>query len=867
MLGVVEDPKYAPFTVSGYFDFDHIEALAEAALTWTSKAAGCYTTINPVAPDVLARAVNRVIKRPKHTTNDEEILRRFGLVFDADPKRPAGVSATDDEKSLASNRINKLVDELTRRGWPAPVVVDSGNGFHARYRIDLANNAGALAIVERVLKVASVLFSDDEVTIDTSLSNASRIIKLPGTIARKGDHTYLRPHRGARILSAPPQLGTIPVDLLEAFAAQFPSTAVSPSPGRPQENSPWIRTAKVGATAEDRARAYVFAPGFPDSVAGSNGHGRLFHVANVLVDNFGLDVPAAMPILRDWNQAKAQPPESEKQLVHKLNSAIKKHPIPSCDKLNADGKSVGNGPNAQSTASQYGRAPRVGNSTLVTISASTIQPRAAEFLDGGMIPKGKLITLAGLGGAGKGMFWVNLVADLTQGRPTLGLSYHPPPPIEVLLIGCEESYEDAVAPRLLAASADMKRIHILKCVSDGQGKTHPFSLRDLDALDIFLGEHPNVHLVMIDPITGYVGRAGVKDHHDAELRSLLEPLAELADRRATTVMASKHLNKDEAKTVASRVGGSVAYVNVPRACFVVAKDPKDESRRVLAPFKWNLNVPMPPSIAMTMEPPCPGDVATILARCNHLGDEGKAKLGAQLYRLTWVGKVDESADELLKTAARVERQSTKDEVGRATEWLRQRLADGPVGSILCAQEGDRDLGRTWPAPSKDVSPDELNRRRLGRVKWWRETVLKAKLGGESKRAGFGGPWFFSLSDHSSRGLWPPSAEAIQVAQCAADRELPPSTQANPWPMTIPMDSAVDASIRSQSNKAETTAPTDSTVHQSGVQAENASTASMAVAYQVVEAIESVESIESIGATLGATPSTADSTAKREVFIV
>src|SRR5205823_12840004 len=116
------------------------------------KAEGCYVTINSVVPDLLARAANRVSRKPKHTTTDAEVLRRTGLVFDADPRRPAGVSANASEKALARERIDRLIHDLTGRGWPAPILADSGNGYHARYRIDLANNDGARELVERALK-------------------------------------------------------------------------------------------------------------------------------------------------------------------------------------------------------------------------------------------------------------------------------------------------------------------------------------------------------------------------------------------------------------------------------------------------------------------------------------------------------------------------------------------------------------------------------------------------------------------------------------------------------------------------------------------------------------------------------------------
>jgi len=789
ILEVVDNPKYPPFTISGYFDFNHLDELARIALEWTGKAEGVYVTINPVVPDLLARAANRVKRKPKQTTTDAEILRRTGLVFDADPKRPAGVSANASEKTEAHERILKLVHDLTVRGWPAPILADSGNGYHARYAIDLLNDEGARELVERVLKAAEAHYSDDKVAIDTSLSNASRIIKVHGTKARKGDDTFARPHRWSRVLSAPDPIEVVPIELLERFAAECQPAAPQPDPNGQPGHGPF--TATAGASPEARARAYVFAPGFPASIAGQHGHDILYRVACELVDGFGLDYHQALPIFTAWNQAKARPPESEKQIQHKLADAIRNHPAPSLSRLNAPLPSVcrgspsGNGQAAPGPAPAGKRRDEASRPTFVlaTTRASALRPEPVECLDGGLIPRGKLVLLAGLGGAGKGMLWANIVADLTRGRPTLGLSYEPPGPVEVLLVGCEDGYQDTVIPRLLAAGADLDRVHILDGVKDEQENVRPFSLLYLSELENYLAAHPATALVVIDPITGYVGRAGVKDHHDAEVRSLLEPLAELANRRATTVMCTKHLNKDEAKTLASRVGGSVAYVNVPRACFVVADDPENEGRRILAPFKWNLNAPRPPAIAWTMELPPPDDLAAILAACDHLNEKDKAKLAGQLNRLAWAGAVDIDADDLLRTAAKVERKQTQNEIDRATEWLRERLANGPVGSIVCAREGDTSLGRRWPDPGL---PAEKRRPIvLGRVKWWRETILKKRLEGESRRAGYNGPYFFRLSHHA----WPPGADAVTTTQQADDAELSP----------VEAVEAVEATVRDQAS--------------------------------------------------------------------
>ena len=80
-------------------------------------------------------------------------------------------------------------------------MADSGNGYHLLYRIDLPAADGGL--VERVLKSLAARFDNEHVKIDQSVYNPARICKLPGTMARKGDHTEARPHRRAKLLEVP----------------------------------------------------------------------------------------------------------------------------------------------------------------------------------------------------------------------------------------------------------------------------------------------------------------------------------------------------------------------------------------------------------------------------------------------------------------------------------------------------------------------------------------------------------------------------------------------------------------------------------------------------------------------------------------
>lgn len=198
----VQRGRERPHTEAGFFDTEHLRDLAAAALRVTEHARGVYFTLNPLKPDLLARRRNRIDwAGAGELTADADVLARRWLLIDADPVRDPHVSATDAEKLLALQTVHAVHAHLSAREWPDPLLADSGNGYHLLYRIDLPADDNGL--VARVLRALAARFNTDRVTIDQRVANPARICKLPGTLARKGDHTPQRPHRRARVLEVP----------------------------------------------------------------------------------------------------------------------------------------------------------------------------------------------------------------------------------------------------------------------------------------------------------------------------------------------------------------------------------------------------------------------------------------------------------------------------------------------------------------------------------------------------------------------------------------------------------------------------------------------------------------------------------------
>lgn len=66
----------------------------------------------------------------------------------------------------------------------------------------------------------------------------------------------------------------------------------------------------------------------PEAISGEGGHNQLYRVGCILVNGFALEDDEALEILREYNE-RCIPEWTEKELIHKLNSARKaKHRYP-----------------------------------------------------------------------------------------------------------------------------------------------------------------------------------------------------------------------------------------------------------------------------------------------------------------------------------------------------------------------------------------------------------------------------------------------------------------------------------------------------------------------------------------------------------
>jgi hypothetical protein len=180
----------------------------------SSAHPGIYYSLNSIPPDL------------GHNLKSADVLKRRWLFIDVDRNKAHAPddSATDAEHEDARALALSIRDYLDAQGWPAPVLVDSGNGFHLLYRIDLPcgppRQCPAQKLLKAVLEQLAQRFDGELGTIGAECHDAKRIAKLPGTWARRGQQTTKRPWRLCRLLHVPAPLEVVSEALLHKLAEQ-----------------------------------------------------------------------------------------------------------------------------------------------------------------------------------------------------------------------------------------------------------------------------------------------------------------------------------------------------------------------------------------------------------------------------------------------------------------------------------------------------------------------------------------------------------------------------------------------------------------------------------------------------------------------
>ncbi len=215
---------------------------------------------------------------------------------------------------------------------------------------------------------------------------------------------------------------------------------------------------------------------------------------------------------------------------------------------------------------------------------SAIKAERVNWLWPARMPLGKLTLIAGDPGLGKSMLTAFIAATVSTGRAWPDGTHAPAG--DVLLVNLEDGQADTTRPRLDAAGADVARVHAADLVRHPDGTLRCMTLGDVQPIADALERMEKPRAVILDPVSAFMGNAD--SHVAADVRGLLAPLAELAQRSGVAFILIAHLNKSSAQSAMNRINGSGAYVAACRSAWIVVKDKDDEGRRLLLPLKNNL---------------------------------------------------------------------------------------------------------------------------------------------------------------------------------------------------------------------------------------------------------------------------------------
>jgi len=165
-------------------------AFEQEALHLNEQGYNIYTVMNPIRSSFSGPG----------GAKDHDIDYRDLLLIDIDRVGDTSQPADQNELDAAMALAEKIQGHMSTRGWKDPVVVMSGNGYHLYYVLgDMSNDDESTALVRTTLINLATTFNNSIVGVDTTVYNASRITKVPGTVMRKGVATSERPYRLAEV--------------------------------------------------------------------------------------------------------------------------------------------------------------------------------------------------------------------------------------------------------------------------------------------------------------------------------------------------------------------------------------------------------------------------------------------------------------------------------------------------------------------------------------------------------------------------------------------------------------------------------------------------------------------------------------------
>lgn len=536
---------------------------AADAIRQRDGRSNCFVTLNPCQQALLARGNNRLVEasydNPIERTKDSEIISDNWFLIDIDPKRPSGISATDEELSKAAEVAKAVYGYLLSIGVPAESFIKgtSGNGYYLLIRLpNCPINEKNTATKQVLVNFLADRFDTDVIEIDRTVFNPARLICVLGTMKVKGDSTEDRPHRrsevytiGGAAFDPTKSQRCTPFDLYALAEAIIPKSepksAIKPE-AKPTASTPNAEAFDIRNFTHLLTGERTTSRGFTEYDCPACGGSKKLWIEDATGKYGCFHIPAGTCSTRAIREALGQPKGFLKPLEWPQTSKENK--------------------------------PQLEQKLLLNIQRmADIEPIQTDWLWFPYIPLGKLTMFEGDPGLGKSWITCAFATAIAAGKGLPGMPETAPR--SVLMFFTEDGAADTVRPRLDSMRADVSRIYAVD---------EPVSLDDpgLLAIEEAIIE-TKAQLVTIDPLLGFLG-SGVDMHRANETRPVMQRLKAMAERHNVAFVLVRHLSKGGTNKAIYRGLGSIDFTAAVRSVLLAGQDPDDPSKRAIIQTKNNL---------------------------------------------------------------------------------------------------------------------------------------------------------------------------------------------------------------------------------------------------------------------------------------
>lgn len=280
--------------------------------------------------------------------------------------------------------------------------------------------------------------------------------------------------------------------------------------------------------------------------------------------------------------------------------------------------------------------------------ASSIRLRRVEWLWNDRIALGEMSLLAGREGLGKSAISVWLAAQVSKGLlPGAYLGK----PRNVLYLATEDSWDKTIAPRLVAAGADMDKVFYEQLEDYGS----IYLPRDTARMALTI-EAYNIGFMAMDPIMSYMGVSS-NTYNGREVRASLEPIIKVCHEKDCAMLGLIHFNKSGTDDILNKITDSKAFTQLTRTVTVVMPRENEDGEvqkgiGIIDTVKNNLGSMNIPALnyeivsheVMTEDGPTSAGLLRILGEASERSEDLIREQTADLYR----GQTKDAAEWLME---------------------------------------------------------------------------------------------------------------------------------------------------------------------------------------------------------------------------